>query len=63
MEHKGQKVKNDRPTFWETMLLLTLKRNHFVKKMLLLKSSANYCLDPEPKPEPEKELEPKPELQ
>ncbi len=31
--------------------------------MLLLKSSANYCLDPEPKPEPEKELEPKPELQ
>jgi hypothetical protein len=25
MEYKGQKIKNERPAFWETILLLTLK--------------------------------------
>jgi hypothetical protein len=32
MENKSKNIKNERPTFWETMLLLALKRRDFEKK-------------------------------
>jgi hypothetical protein len=51
------KINNERPTFWEIMLLLTLKRQYLVKKNICLKT-AKYCLDPEPV----RELEPGPEV-
>jgi hypothetical protein len=34
-------------------LLLTLKRQDFVKFFLFFENCAKYCLDPEPEPEPE----------
>jgi hypothetical protein len=40
------------------MLLLTLKRQDFVKKNLLLENCAKYCLDPEREREPEPKLFP-----
>ncbi len=40
-------------TFWEIMLLLTLKKQDFVQ--LLLKCD-KYCLYPEPEPKPEPKL-------
>jgi hypothetical protein len=49
IEYKSLKIKKERPTFLETMLLLTLKRQDFVQ-FLLLKYCARYCLEPEPEP-------------
>jgi hypothetical protein len=40
-------------TFWEIMLLLTMKRQRFCAHFLLLENCAKYCLDPEPEREPE----------
>jgi hypothetical protein len=37
---KVTKYKNERPTFWEIMLLLTLKRQNFVQIILLLENCA-----------------------
>ncbi len=51
MEYKDKKITNESPTFWETMLLVTLERQGFVQLFLLLKNCAKYCLDPEPEPE------------
>jgi hypothetical protein len=45
-------IKSMRPTFWEIMLLLTLKGHDFVQIFVVGK----LCLDPEPKPEPEPKL-------
>ncbi len=53
MEYKGHKIKNVRPIFWETMLLLTLKRQDYVQFLLLLKNCAKYCLGPEQESDPE----------
>ncbi len=41
-------IKNERPTFWEIMLLLALKNTRFVTNFVLLENYAKYCLDPEP---------------
>jgi hypothetical protein len=49
------KIKNERPTFWEIMFLLTMKRQDFVKKARCWKT-AKYCLDTKPKLEPEPEI-------
>jgi hypothetical protein len=54
MEYKGKIIKNERPTFWETMLLLTIKRQDFVQTFF---KTAKYCLDLKPEPELE---QPKP---
>jgi hypothetical protein len=53
MEYKGHKIKNVRPIFWETMLLLTLKRQDYVQFLLSLKNCVKYCLVQEQKPDPE----------
>jgi hypothetical protein len=49
-------------TFYEIMLLLTLKRQDFVQIFCYWKTSAKCCLDPEPEPEqktfPKSEPEP-----
>jgi hypothetical protein len=70
MEYKSKKSikkRNERPAFWETMLILTVKRQDFVQ--IFWKSCAEYGLalipdlDSEPEPEPELEPEPEPEPQ
>ncbi len=48
------KIKNERPTFWEKMLLQTWKRQ-ILYKFFLLKNCAKYCLDREPEQESEPE--------
>jgi hypothetical protein len=40
---------NERPTFWEIMLLLVL-RGKILCKFFVVKNCAKYCLDPEPEP-------------
>jgi hypothetical protein len=57
MEYKNQKIKNERQTFWDIMLFLTLEKQDKVKK-ILSKNCARYCLDPAPEPETEQEPEP-----
>jgi hypothetical protein len=47
---KSQKIKNEMPTFWEILLLLTLERGRFFTNFFLLKNRAKYCLDPKPEP-------------
>jgi hypothetical protein len=44
----SQQIKNGKPTFWEIMLILTLKRQDFVQIFLFLENYAKYCLDPDP---------------
>jgi hypothetical protein len=57
MEYKSQKnLKNEMTTFWETIMLLTLKRQDLVQIFktsmffgnFLKKNCAQYCLDPVP---------------
>jgi hypothetical protein len=48
------------PTFWETLLLLTVKRQDFCTHLFLF--YAKYGLDPAPNLDPESEPEPEPKL-
>jgi hypothetical protein len=41
---KSQKIKNKRPTFWEIMLLLTLKRQDFVPVFVVVEKRLNRVL-------------------
>ncbi len=50
-ENKSKKIKNERPSLWKTMLLLTLQRQYFVKNFYVEK--LRYILSasgPEPEP-------------
>jgi hypothetical protein len=59
MEYQSKKVKkNERQTFWEKMLLLTVKTTRFCTNLSLLKTCAQYGLDPVPDIDPEAEPDP-----
>ncbi len=56
LEKSKNNVSNKRPTFWETMLLLTLKRQDFVD-FFFNEKLCKTILDPELEQEPEPEID------
>jgi hypothetical protein len=60
MEFKSQKIKNERPTFWEINDASSdIEKARFCTNFLLLENRAKYCLDPQPELKSEPETEPK----